>query len=146
MRGRKAECSGKAGVKRPRRWWYASPKGAASSNQVTGYVTRGGKRDHKPTWVFPEKPHTTPTRRPVEKHPGQPSVEPPVPATRSGLPLRRELHFPSQGAESFLYFIFQVIPCQTRDEPGLNLSLFFFVFLPFLGPLPWHMDVPRLGV
>jgi len=24
--------------------------------------------------------------------------------------------------------------------------LFFFVFLPFLEPLPWHMEVPRLGV
>ena len=23
---------------------------------------------------------------------------------------------------------------------------FFFVFLPFLGPLPWYMEVPRLGV
>ena len=23
---------------------------------------------------------------------------------------------------------------------------FFFVFLPFLGPLLWHMKVPRLGV
>ena len=23
---------------------------------------------------------------------------------------------------------------------------YFFVFLPFLGPLPWHMEVPRLGV
>ena len=23
---------------------------------------------------------------------------------------------------------------------------FFLVFLPFLGPLPWHMEVPRLGV
>ena len=22
----------------------------------------------------------------------------------------------------------------------------FSVFLPFLGPLPWHMEVPRLGV
>ena len=22
----------------------------------------------------------------------------------------------------------------------------FFVFLPFLGPLPWNMEVPRLGV
>ena len=21
-----------------------------------------------------------------------------------------------------------------------------FVFLPFLGPLPWHMEIPRLGV
>ena len=24
--------------------------------------------------------------------------------------------------------------------------LLFFVFLPFLGPLPWHMEVPRLGI
>ena len=24
--------------------------------------------------------------------------------------------------------------------------IFFFVFLPFLGLLPWHMEVPRLGV
>ena len=24
--------------------------------------------------------------------------------------------------------------------------IFFFVFLLFLGPLPWHMGVPRLGV
>ena len=23
---------------------------------------------------------------------------------------------------------------------------FFFVFLPLLGPLPWHVEVPRLGV
>ena len=23
---------------------------------------------------------------------------------------------------------------------------YFFVFLPFLGPLSWHMEVPRLGV
>jgi len=25
-------------------------------------------------------------------------------------------------------------------------SFFFFVFLPVLGLLPWHMEVPRLGV
>ena len=24
--------------------------------------------------------------------------------------------------------------------------LFISVFLPFLGPFPWHMEVPRLGV
>ena len=28
----------------------------------------------------------------------------------------------------------------------LILFYFIFVFLPFLGPLPWHMEVPRLGV
>ena len=26
------------------------------------------------------------------------------------------------------------------------LLLLFFVFVPFLGPLPRHMEVPRLGV
>ena len=25
------------------------------------------------------------------------------------------------------------------------LSFSFFVFLPFLGPFPWHIEVPRLG-
>ena len=28
----------------------------------------------------------------------------------------------------------------------LSLVFFFFVFLPFLGLLPQHMEVPRLGV
>ena len=27
-----------------------------------------------------------------------------------------------------------------------KLSTFFFFFLSFLGPYPWHMEVPRLGV
>ena len=27
-----------------------------------------------------------------------------------------------------------------------SLSLLFLVFLPFLGPLPKHVEVPRLGV
>ena len=26
------------------------------------------------------------------------------------------------------------------------LVYLFFGFLPFLGPLPWHMEAPRLGV
>ena len=29
---------------------------------------------------------------------------------------------------------------------SLSFFFFFFVFLPFLGQLPWHMEVPRLGV
>ena len=29
---------------------------------------------------------------------------------------------------------------------GQALLFFFLVFLPFLGPPPWHMEVPRLGV
>ena len=28
----------------------------------------------------------------------------------------------------------------------LQIFFFFFVFLPFLGLLSWHMEVPRLGV
>ena len=28
----------------------------------------------------------------------------------------------------------------------LFIYLYFVVLLPFLGPLPWHMEVPRLGV
>ena len=28
----------------------------------------------------------------------------------------------------------------------LFIYSFIFVFLPFLGPLPWHMEVSRLGV
>ena len=35
--------------------------------------------------------------------------------------------------ESFLFFVFCFL-------------FFFFVFLPFLGLLPWHMEVPRPGV
>ena len=27
-----------------------------------------------------------------------------------------------------------------------SFLFFFLVFLPFLGPLLWHMEVPRLGV
>ena len=27
----------------------------------------------------------------------------------------------------------------------MTILFIYFVFLPFLGPLPWHMKVPRLG-
>ena len=29
---------------------------------------------------------------------------------------------------------------------AINSFFFFFLFLPFLGPLPQHMEIPRLGV
>ena len=33
------------------------------------------------------------------------------------------------------------------EEMIVELSCFLFLFLlPFRGPLPWHMEVPRLGV
>ena len=28
----------------------------------------------------------------------------------------------------------------------LLVFFYFFIFLPFLGPLPRHMEIPRLGV
>ena len=34
----------------------------------------------------------------------------------------------------------------TLFSPYKKIIIFFFVFLPFLGPLPQHMEVPRLGV
>ena len=33
-----------------------------------------------------------------------------------------------------------------RNAIDFFFLFFSFVFLPFLGPLPWHMEVPRLGV
>ena len=29
---------------------------------------------------------------------------------------------------------------------GISTAFFAFFFLAFLGPHPWHMEVPRLGV
>ena len=35
---------------------------------------------------------------------------------------------------------------RSRNSTYISFFLsFFFVFSPFLGPLPWHMEVPRLG-
>ena len=35
-----------------------------------------------------------------------------------------------------------------RDPPGFKIPKMhsFFFFLVFLGPYPWHLEVPRLGV
>ena len=37
-----------------------------------------------------------------------------------------------------------------KEQFGVMANLFYFIlflsFLPFLGPLPWHMEVPMLGV
>ena len=33
-----------------------------------------------------------------------------------------------------------------KMDKGVAMVFFFFVFLLFLGPLPLHMEVPRLGV
>ena len=56
------------------------------------------------------------------------------PKTRLGLAPPARLHLPL-ASFSFFFFFF------------LFFFFFsFFVFLPFLGPLPRHMEVPRLGV
>ena len=31
-------------------------------------------------------------------------------------------------------------------DVGVYLFIYIFFFLVFLGPHPWHMEVPRLGV
>ena len=36
-------------------------------------------------------------------------------------------------------------PRLSDPDPWL-MSFFFFFFLPFLGPIPWHVEVPRLEV
>ena len=40
-----------------------------------------------------------------------------------------------------------VVESEARElDSSSPVFLFFFVFLPFLGPFPWHMEVPRLEV
>jgi len=36
--------------------------------------------------------------------------------------------------------------CLKMCKEVIFFFFFFLVFLPFLGPLPWHREVPRLGV
>ena len=43
----------------------------------------------------------------------------------------------------FFFFFFFFVFCFSM---AASVALRFFVFLPFLGPLPWHMVVPRPGV
>ena len=43
------------------------------------------------------------------------------------------------------FFLFVIISSHTIILVFFCFVL-FFVFLPFLGLLPWHMEVPRLGV
>ena len=45
----------------------------------------------------------------------------------------------------------QICFCSATTGTPLRTSFFlsfffFFIFSPFLGPLPWHMEVPRLGI
>ena len=54
--------------------------------------------------------------------------------------------------DKFTQVLLQVLKIQCKykifpNESYPQLFFFFFlVFLPFLGQLPWHMEVPRLGV
>ena len=41
----------------------------------------------------------------------------------------------------------RILLTSSRQRSGMLLNIFFFfVFLRFLGPLPHHMEVPRLGI
>ena len=51
----------------------------------------------------------------------------------------------SNKRNSFNSFVIIIIIIVDLDNVRICL-LFFFVFLPFLGPLPWHMEVSRLEV
>ena len=42
--------------------------------------------------------------------------------------------------------VFGIISICITSIYGYSKENFFFVFLPFLAPLPWHMEIPRLGV
>ena len=65
---------------------------------------------------------------------------------------RRKYHHHSSLPLYPLHQQSQLFPLPSaRYYPQLNISFFFFsffffVFLPFLGPLPRHMELPRLGV
>ena len=48
---------------------------------------------------------------------------------------REQIH-PMSIIKLFFYAIYNVFP----------LFIYLFIYLPFLGPLPWHMQIPRLGV
>ena len=62
---------------------------------------------------------------------------------RSLLPGLKSVHFTPTNLLPFNFLPTSVHP-QTSQTTFLFFS--FLVFLPFLGPLPWHMEVPRLGV
>ena len=38
-----------------------------------------------------------------------------------------------------------LIICNTKNILFLN-KIFIFYFFVFLGPHPWHMEIPRLGI
>ena len=43
-------------------------------------------------------------------------------------------------------YVWIFLVCYQFSKSSTIWFCFFFVFLPFLGPLPWHTEVPRLGV
>ena len=44
------------------------------------------------------------------------------------------------------FFLFEFVLFTDADTLILFFLFYFIVFLPVLGPLPRHMEVPRLGV
>ena len=85
--------------------------------------------------------------RPAAIAPFRPLVwEPPC---AMGMTLKRQKT--KQNKKSFNSYITAlslcVCVCLRVEQGGIFIYLFiFWVFLPFLGLLPWHMEVPRLGI
>ena len=57
----------------------------------------------------------------------------------------------AQHCKSTIKFVLKEDKCRRWDLSDVVKSrsqflFFFFVFLPFVGPLPRHMEIPRLGV
>ena len=44
------------------------------------------------------------------------------------------------------YLLNKLTSQRCKALPQVIYLFIYFVFLAFLGPLPWHMEVPRLGV
>ena len=64
------------------------------------------------------------------------------------LGVKSQLQLPAYATVTVLSlsFIFIILVPLTITSQLFYLFIYLFIYLPFLGLLPWHMEVPRLGV
>ena len=111
-------------------WAAPAAYGGSQARGLIGAVATGLLQSHSNTGSKPRlqsTPQLTATPDPQPTEQGQGLNPQPHGSSSDSLTTepQRELLF------LFFYFLFLFL---------------FFVFLPFLGPLPQHMEVPRLGV